>query len=61
MNIFPQNICLIPNTTDAHALTSIYRVYKKTEQIQNRPERREAAQTIKFMIRIYCLGTYNVE
>ena len=32
-----------------------------TEQIQNRSQRREAAQTIKFMIKIDCLGTYDVE
>ena len=40
---------------------SIYRVYKKTEQIRNHSQRREAAQPIKFMIKIDCLGTYNVE
>ena len=34
---------------------------KKTEQIRNRSQRREAAQTIKFMIKIDCLGTYDVE
>ena len=37
-------------------------VSRKTEQIRNRSQRREAAQTIKFMIKIDCLGsTYNVE
>ena len=40
---------------------SIQGVEKKTEQIQNRSQRREAAQTIKFMIKIDCLGTYDVE
>ena len=35
---------------------------KKTKQIRNRSQRREAAQlTIKFMIKIDCLGTYEVE
>ena len=34
---------------------------KKTEQIRNRCQRREAAQTIKFMIKIDCLGTYDIE
>ena len=34
---------------------------KKTEQIRNRSRRREAAQTIKFMIKIDCLDTYDVE
>ena len=40
----------------------LYRVYKKnTEQIWNRSQRREAAQCIKFLINIDCLGTYDVE
>ena len=34
---------------------------KKTEQIRNRSQRREAAQIIKFMIKIDCLGTTDVE
>ena len=38
-----------------------YRVYKKTEQIWNRSQRREAAQSMKFLINIDCLGTYDVE
>ena len=36
-------------------------MYEKTEQIRNRSQRREAAQTITFMIKIDCLGTYDVE
>ena len=40
----------------------IYKVYEKeTEQIWNRFQRREAAQSIKFFINIDCLGTYDVE
>ena len=34
---------------------------KKTEQILNRSQRREAAQSVKFLINIDCLGTYDVE
>ena len=34
---------------------------KKTEQIWNRSQRREAAQSMKFLIKIDCLGTYDVE
>ena len=34
---------------------------KKTEQIWNRSQRREAAQSMKFLINIDCLGTYDVE
>ena len=34
---------------------------KKTEQIWNRSQRREAAQRMKFLINIDCLGTYDVE
>ena len=34
---------------------------KKIEQIRNCSQRRETAQTIKFMINIDCLGTYDVE
>ena len=34
---------------------------KKTEQIGNRSQRRETAQTIKFMNKIDCLGTYDAE
>ena len=34
---------------------------KKTEQILNRSQRREAAQSMKFLINIDCLGTYDVE
>ena len=30
---------------------------KKTEQIRNRSQRREAAQSMKFLINIDCLGT----
>ena len=41
-------------------------VSEKTEQIWNRSQRREAAQSMKFemkyeMINIDCLGTYDVE
>ena len=39
----------------------IYRVYKKTEPIWNRSQRREAAQSIRFFINIDCLGTYDIE
>ena len=34
---------------------------KKTEQILNRSQRREAAQSMEFLINIDCLGTYDVE
>ena len=34
---------------------------KKTEQILNCSQRREAAQIMKFLINIDCLGTYDVE
>ena len=34
---------------------------KKTEQILNRSQRREAAQSMRFLINIDCLGTYDVE
>ena len=34
---------------------------KKTEQILNRSQRREEAQSMKFLINIDCLGTYDVE
>ena len=34
---------------------------KKTEQILNRSQRREAAQSMKFFINIDCLGAYDVE
>ena len=34
---------------------------KKTEQILNRSQRREAAQSMKFLINIDCLGTYDIE
>ena len=34
---------------------------KKTEQILNRSQRREAAQSMKFFINIDCLGTYDIE
>ena len=37
------------------------RVYNKTEQIWNRSQRRKAAQSMKFLINIDCLGTYDVE
>ena len=37
----------------------LYRVYKKTEQILS--QLREAAQSMKFLINIDCLGTYDVE
>ena len=35
-------------------------IKKKTEQILNRPQRREAPQSMKFLINIDCLGTYDV-
>ena len=34
---------------------------KKTEQILNRSQRREAAQGMKFLINIDCFGTYDVQ
>ena len=34
---------------------------KKTEQILNRSQRRQAAQSMKFFINIDCFGTYDVE
>ena len=44
------------------AIMRKYRVYKKTtEQIWNRSQRREAAQSMKFFFNIACLGTYDVE
>ena len=36
-------------------------VSEKTEQIWNRSQRREAAQSMKFFINIDCLGIYDVE
>ena len=42
-------------------MNSTIRVYKKTEQIRNRSQRREAAQSMKFLSNIDCLGTYDVE
>ena len=43
-------------------LSTIQGVYiKKAEQIWNRSQRREAAQSMKFLINIDCLGTYDVE
>ena len=47
---------------NSEANSQFYRVYqKKTEQIWNRSQRREAAQSMKFLINIDCLGTYDVE
>ena len=40
---------------------NIQGVSEKTEQIWNRSQRREAAQSMKFLINIDCLGTYDVE
>ena len=37
----------------------LYRVYKKNWT--NRSQRREAAQSMKFLINIDCFGTYDVE
>ena len=34
---------------------------KKTEQILNCSQRREAAKSMKFFINIECFGTYDVE
>ena len=34
---------------------------KKTEQILNHSQRRKAAQSMKFLINIDCLGTYDAE
>ena len=36
-------------------------VSKNTEQIWNRSQRREAAQSMKFFINIDCFSTYDVE
>ena len=36
-------------------------VSEKTEKIWNRSQRCEAAQSMKFLINIDCLGTYDVE
>ena len=40
---------------------NIQGVSKKTEQILNRSQRREAAQSMKFLTNIDCFGTYDVE
>ena len=40
---------------------NIQGVSKKTEQIWNRSQRREAAQSMKFLINIECLSSYDVE
>ena len=40
---------------------TIQGVSKKTEQILNRSQRREAAQCMKFLINIDCSGTYDVD
>ena len=52
---------MIKQTSKLKVLFTVYRVYKNTEQIRNRSQLREAAQTIKSMIEIDCLGTYDVE
>ena len=47
-----------------HIYTYIYihtGCIKKTEQILNCPQHCEAAQSMKFLINIDCLGTYDVE
>ena len=42
-------------------LTAYTGCIKKTEQIWNRFQRREVAQSVKFLINIDCLGTYDVQ
>ena len=55
-------LCPLRRNERFRPVSPIYRVYKKkTEQILNRPQRREAAQSMKFLINIDCLGTYDVE
>ena len=44
-----------------HHHTSYAGYITKAEHIQNRSQRRETAQTITFMIKKDCLGTYDVE
>ena len=58
--------CLQTSFTDLQSLQLVgsrvcYYSILYTEQIRNRSQPREAAQTIKFMIKINCLGTYDVE
>jgi hypothetical protein len=43
------------------AMDSLYRVYKKTEQIWNCSQFRKTAISIQFFMYIASLGTYNVE
>ena len=43
------------------SLYTIQGVSEKNEQILNCSQRREAAQSMKFLINIDCLGTYDVE
>ena len=54
-----------PGVSIATMLYEVFLSYtgciKKTEQIRNRPQRREAAQSMKFFINMDCLGTYDVE
>ena len=52
---------VLAETISATRLMETCRVYKKTEQICNRSQRREAAQSMKFFINLDCLGTYDVE
>ena len=40
---------------------TIYRMYKKIEQIWNHTQRREAAHSRKFAAHSRCLGTYDVK
>ena len=62
---FIQQIASNLNSSYFKGSTFLYTLYtgciNKTEQICNSSQRREAAQTIKFMIDIDCLGTYDVE
>ena len=57
-------MCVLSQGAERTTAISFY-VYtgyvKKTEQIWNRSQRREAAQSMKFLININCLGTYDAE
>ena len=64
-NVAQSTFLILFSTTSNNLIilySVIYRVYKKkTEQIWNRSLRREAAQSMKFLINIDCVGTYDVE
>ena len=52
------HVLYIPQNTSEYSYTGCI---KKTEQILNRSQRREAAQSMKFLINIDCLGTYDID